>query len=708
MKTKKGMFTAEFITVFLMFVFFMPLYATAQEEKDTTYEIQELVITGTRTYEKIIDIPYSVFRVDKKELKFGKKVSAQDVLADVPGLFLQSRFGNHDVRISIRGFGARSNSGIRGIRILQDGIPESEPDGETVIDAIDFTALGGVEVAKGNLSSLYSNAPGGVVNFITDLYFPSNYVSSVNQGGKYGFLQNGFKLGLKSNDNRFFLSYNYRNLNGFREHSNEFRHLVNSVYEGYVGQNSTISIFANYVNGINKLPGSLTQSEFDTDPFKADPLALSQDYRRESKKGRIGLRYKTSFGKEKNNELEFTGFLGVKNLIKTDQTNYTISDRFNIGGFTRWTNRSLILGRDNTFTTGFDVALQNGPTSEYDNIAGSRGLSPNFQSQDAQNTFGAYFLDMINVYKSKMELLVSGRYDYIFFSKEALIFNGLTDTTRAFNRFTPKIALNYKLTPNIALYSSYGIGFEVPYVDELNNNNTLYGRYTMNPDLKPQTSNNFEFGIKGNILRVGEEFMRKVYFEATYFNYVINDEIVPYSINNNVLFRNAAKTNRQGIEFGFMSIPLEELELTINYTYTTFKYDSYIAKIYTPEGSHDEDYSGNVVPAVPQHIFNFIINYEFELSENINGLLNWDCDYLTKMFVDDKNSQSTSPYFYGNAMAGLNFVFPKWNALVFTGVSNIFDKRYTGYLNINDFGGRYYSMGEPRNFYAGINFGLIF
>ena len=284
-----------------MFVFFMPLYATAQEEKDTTYEIQELVITGTRTYEKIIDIPYSVFRVDKKELKFGMKVSAKDVLADVPGLFLQSRFGNHDVRISIRGFGARSNSGIRGIRILQDGIPESEPDGETVIDAIDFTALGGVEVAKGNLSSLYSNAPGGVVNFITDLYFPSNYVSSVNQGGKYGFLQNGFKLGLKSNDNRFFLSYNYRNLNGFREHSNEFRHLVNSVYEGYVGQNSTISIFANYVNGINKLPGSLTQSEFDTDPFKADPLALSQDYRRESKKGRIGLRYKTSFGKEKNN-----------------------------------------------------------------------------------------------------------------------------------------------------------------------------------------------------------------------------------------------------------------------------------------------------------------------------------------------------------------------------------------------------------------------
>jgi len=85
-----------------------------------------------------------VFRVDKNELAYGRKESAKDVLADVPGLFLQSRYGNQDLRISIRGFGTRSNTGIRGVRILQDGIPESEPDGETVIDAVDFNSLGGV------------------------------------------------------------------------------------------------------------------------------------------------------------------------------------------------------------------------------------------------------------------------------------------------------------------------------------------------------------------------------------------------------------------------------------------------------------------------------------------------------------------------------------------------------------------------------------
>src|SRR6058998_851175 len=104
-----------------------------QEKDSLNYAIDEVVVIGTRATERIIDIPYSVFKVDRRELSIGKKISAKDVLADVPGLFLQSRYGNHDLRISIRGFGTRSNSGVRGVRILQDGIPESEPDGETVI-----------------------------------------------------------------------------------------------------------------------------------------------------------------------------------------------------------------------------------------------------------------------------------------------------------------------------------------------------------------------------------------------------------------------------------------------------------------------------------------------------------------------------------------------------------------------------------------------
>ncbi|TAK63061.1 MAG: hypothetical protein EPO24_04515, partial [Bacteroidetes bacterium] len=168
-----------------------------QVTTDTTkmFQIDEMVVTGTRTTKKIIDIPYSVERIDNTNYKFEKKAAVDDVLQGIPGLFLQSRYGNHDVRISIRGFGSRSNTGIRGVRILLDGIPESEPDGQTRIEAIDFESVGAIEVVKGNASSLYTNAPGGVINFINDIHFPRSFFSTFNNFGSYEFRSNGFKTG---------------------------------------------------------------------------------------------------------------------------------------------------------------------------------------------------------------------------------------------------------------------------------------------------------------------------------------------------------------------------------------------------------------------------------------------------------------------------------------------------------------------------------
>ena len=84
------------------------------------YETDDVVVTATRVEKKIIDIPYPVIRLKNTEYKFSRKVTIDDVLEHVPGLFLQSRYGNHDVRVSIRGFGSRSNTGIRGVRILLD------------------------------------------------------------------------------------------------------------------------------------------------------------------------------------------------------------------------------------------------------------------------------------------------------------------------------------------------------------------------------------------------------------------------------------------------------------------------------------------------------------------------------------------------------------------------------------------------------------
>ncbi|MDD5362503.1 MAG: TonB-dependent receptor [Ignavibacteria bacterium] len=700
-----------FKRILIVLMLFAAVSFSQEKERDSLkYETEELVITGTRSFEKIIDIPFSIFRVDKKELDFGKKVSAKSVLADVPGLFLQSRYGNKDIRVTIRGYGTRSNTGVRGVKILQDGIPESEPDGETVVDAIDFTSLGGVEVVKGNLSSIYGNSPGGVVNFLSDLYFPKNFVTSNNQYGSFGFLQNGGKVGIVTNDYRLFTSYNYRNLKGYRDHSGEYGHLVNSVFEGYLGTKSTISLYANYVRGISRIPGSLTKQQFDTDPMQARDIAKSQDFRNESKKGRLAVRFKTMFGKDNNNELEVTGYGGMKDYMKTDDESYMISNRNSLGALLRFTNRTKLLkGRNNVFTVGMDYAFQSGPRTLFDNVNGKKGLTVNDQFEDLQSSLGFYLEDQVELLKNKSNIFFSSRYDMVTLSKNSMQFHGFTDTSRVFNNFTPKIGINYKLTPYIALYSSYGIGVDIPAVSELDNNYTTSNTsYTLNPDLKPQTSQNFEVGIKGNVLNKESEFMRKVKFEVTLFDYVVRNEIVPFTINQNTFFRNAIRTNRLGLEVGFMCEPFEGIELVSNYTYTKFKYQDYNAIIHGPSGDYLEVYSNNTVPSIPTHIFNLILNYEFELSENVNGLLQWDCDYLTKMYVNDNNSETAPGYFYGNVMAGINFTVGKFNTILYVGANNIFDKRYVGYININDFFGRYYETGEPRSVYSGLNISYKF
>ena len=700
------------ITCTIILLLSIQLFPQEEEKADTLeYGLEEVTIVGTRTKEKIIDIPYSVFSVEKKELMFGKKVSAKNVLADVPGLFLQSRYGTSDLRVSIRGFGNRSNTGIRGVRILQDGIPESEPDGESVLDAIDFTSLGGVEVVKGNLSSLYANAPGGVIDFKTDIYFSDQYVSTNNQLGQYGFRQNGFKVGLKNDDNRFFLSYYYRNLDGYRKHSNEYKHLVNSVYEGYLGTRSSITVLGNYLNSFNRIPGSLTREEYESDPFMVSPIAEAFNFRRATKKGRLAVKYRTGFGPIDANELEIIGYGGIKELEKVDNEFYTLSTRYSLGALIRYANRSTILDRNNTFTTGMDYAYQSGPITAFDNFAGNQDLSVRKDYDSKVSNIGFYFLDHYNIIERKLDLFISSRYDLSVFSNNIFIPTRnegfYIDSSRVFSAFTPKIGINFKIVPDIALYTSYGLSYDFPALSELivNIQNSIY---SLNQNLDPSKSNNFELGIKGNLFNTNSDFMKKVIFDITGFYYKITDEIIPFTIQNNSYFRNVAKTNRFGVEVGIKTEPFEETEMVINYTYTSFKYDEFRDSNYTPSGIVKVDYSGNYEPSVPKHIVNFIFNYDFEITDDISGLLQWDCDYIAKLYVDDANSATTPDYFYGNIMLGGAYNTDIIGLVFYAGVNNIFDKRYVGFVNINDFYGRYYETGEPRSFYSGLNVNLKF
>jgi iron complex outermembrane receptor protein len=669
-----------------------------------SYATDDVVVTATRVEKKIIDIPYPVIRLKNTQYKFSKRVSVDDVLENVPGLFLQSRYGNHDVRIAIRGFGSRSNTGIRGVRILLDGIPESEPDGQTRIEAIDFNSIGSIELVKGNSSSLYTNAPGGVINFINDIYFPYSFATQFNEFGSFDLRRNGLKFGVRTDKYGLLGTYSYHNFKGFRPHSEDYWHIFNTVVDVLPGDGTNLQIFGYFVDGLIKLPGSLTKEEFDEDPYQAAQREVDRDSKRLTTKGRLGLKFNTKFGKNDNQEIEVLPYGTIKYFHRT-AADYRIMNRYGLGSSYRYINRHTIAELDNEFSVGGDFLYQAGPVESYDNIGGQKGDVLSSLTDETIGNNGFYFSDFLELYGKRFYLLLTGRYDNVYYE----ITDQLVPSKSAFRRFeafTPKAALNYKLTPSIAIYTSYGLSFDSPAGNEMD----YYGNTTnLNPNLNAQKSKNYEIGIKGNIRNPEAQLFNNMSFEATFFNILIEDEIIPFEVYGDVFFRNAAKTTRNGVEVGASVDVVEGLNLQASYTFSDFTYDENIALTIDENlDTTSQNFAGNYAPSVPQHNLFFAAAYNHMFTPNITGFIRGSVRYVSGMYVDDANSDKTDDYTTLNAGIGLDMVFGKFNILLSGGVNNISDLVYAGFVNINSSNGRYYEAGEPRNFYGGINFGYAF
>lgn len=684
----------------------------AQDVADTTdYETDEVIITATRTEQKIIDIPFSVQRVSQSEWKSSRRMGVNEILTNVPGLILQPRYGNHDVRVAIRGFGTRSNTGIRGVRILLDGIPESEPDGQTRIEALDFTAISKIEIAKGNLSSLYTNAPGGVINFMTDKYFPRTFVMSDNEFGEYDLRKNGIKVGVNGGTERFMATYSYQNYRGYREHSNEYQTRFNSAYENDVNAYSKLSIYGYYVAGLIKIPGSLTLKQWETNDLAANPRDLSRDAKRISNKGRLGITYNTSFGKSKNNFIEFTGYGTIKDLQRTAAT-YRVFTRYGLGSSFRYINKSKIAGRENEFSVGGDLYYQTGPVSEFNNIGGIKGDELEAITDETLSNVGFYFLDQIPIIKNSLSFLVTGRYDRVVTDAKDLIAS-FKDTSRLFDQFTPKFALNFKVNPRMSIYGSFGFGFDSPANNELDNYpfSSDGGLKLINPDLNPQKSTNFELGYKGEILNKKSNVFNNTFIELTLFQTKLDDAIVPFTVDGDVYFRNAATVDRKGLEFGLKTIIAKGLDFKTAYTYSDFKYDTYTARSISASGEiTDEDYSGNVEPANPEHYFTGELSYTYNFTPENSVFIRGNSLYCGSMYVNDKNVDSlkTSDYFLTGVQLGTDLTVKDFRILAYAGLNNLFDKKYVAFVQINSDRQEFYESGPRRNFFCGLNISYVF
>src|SRR5918994_3073100 len=208
--------------------------------RDTTQvrQLPELNVTVTRSSEPLQKVPYAVSVLNRDDLQRGQQtLGIDEALNNLPGVVVSNRYNfSLDQRISIRGFGSRSNFGVRGLKILLDGVPQTLPDGQSQLTNIDFADIERAEVLRGASSSLYGNASGGVISFLTERAAPGPFAQRIRvQGGSGDREGDGFYkwqswTSARSGSISGTLSVSQFKADGFRQHSAaEFRQLKGGV-----------------------------------------------------------------------------------------------------------------------------------------------------------------------------------------------------------------------------------------------------------------------------------------------------------------------------------------------------------------------------------------------------------------------------------------------------------------------------------------------
>ena len=648
--------------------------------------MEPVVVTATRIPSAVEQVPAAVTVLDAQEIRKGRPAATmEDVLRGVPGVFVQNRFNfAQDLRISIRGFGARSAFGIRGIQIYVDGIPQTLADGQSQVDDIDPETIARVEVLRGPVSALYGNASGGVIHITTKNGTAVPSVEAQTVLGEYGLRKTAVQGGGQSGRINYFLNASYLQADGFRDHAMAESSKINGKMRFEPDEASELTLLANAVYSPElQDPGGLTRAQADADPRQAAPLSLRFDTREEIANSRLGLVYRRALTPSQN--VEAAAYYSRRDLDNAIPYRFIELARELFGGRVQYDISGAVAGFAQQFFFGLETQFQMDDRRNFDNVDGNAGNMLLLDQDEDVTSFGVFLQENFKL-NEKWSLLAGGRYDQVRFEvDDHLGADGDDSGSRTFDQATGRFGAIYALQTNMHLYANVAQSFETPTTTEIVNRPE--GGGGINPDIAPQRAVNYEVGLKGNL---GD----RLTYEAAVFYIQLEDELIAFrDFTDRVYYRNAGESHRIGAEFGVTVALAQGLRTRFSYTYLEAEFDHYL--------KNGVDLAGNTVPGLPRHELFGELLYEHPGG----AFMGIDIFYAADFFVDDENSLQSSAYALVNLRAGYRKQLGRWLIMPFLGIENLFDETYNGNVRINANGGRYFEPAPGVNAYAGLRFG---
>ena len=683
----------------------LPLRAQDVPADSARQRLDSVIVTATRESRSLLQSPFAVSLVAPSQWENRSGFGLDQALSQVPGVFVQSRYGTSDIRLTVRGYGARgagdrSNAGTsRGVRILLDGIPETEPDGRTAFDHVDLATIERIEVLRSNGSAAWGNAAGGIVSLSTKPDFDRDFGEITQQTGSFGLQRTVARAGFGVGSAKSWLSLTRTTFGGWREHSDASRTQLVGGAVAPIGTGGRLGVQLAAASNLFRIPGPLTPSAFATDPQGANPTYLARDERRFNRLMRLGVTLEQPIGESQ--DIAAMLFINPKYLQRSERNTFRDFTRYHVGGNGSWGVRFATGGVAHRLRAGGDFAYQDGSIQFYDlTPAGTRGTNLRANKGEAAQNAGVFVQDELSI-GERLTLVVGARYDDLAYFYRDFITPAI-NASRRFQRVSPRGGVSWRANRSTSLYASYGSGVEIPAGNETDPPAVgVPGPVTaLNPLLDPILSRTAEAGVRQQV-NFTRGFVHNLSLDAAVYRTMVNGEPVPY--NSGRFYLTAGKVQRRGLELSVASAFAAGLSARVTGTFSKNSYDRYtIDSTYLGVPGASAVLDGNAVVGLPGTVLNGSVGWRppaaawlaFELGAQGN----------TRYWADDRNTVNVPGNTVWRAsvsaertMAGGVVV----RALV--AAENLLDADYVGSAFINPD----YAAGQPLVYEGGLPRALL-
>ncbi|WP_182286777.1 TonB-dependent receptor family protein [Comamonas testosteroni] len=686
--------------------------ATAQQAaaQPDLPQLSEVTVRSTLQESALEQTPASVTVLDGERMRERNlQVNLSESLSAAPGLQLQNRQNYaQDLQLSIRGFGARSTFGVRGIQIYVDGIPSTMPDGQGQTNNIDIASLERVEVLRGPYSALYGNASGGVINAYTERGEGAPSVESSFALGSDGQKRLGLKAKGEANGIGYVISASRFLTDGYRAQSAADKNLFNARIDVKPDEYSQLTLVANHVDIDAKDPGGIKPSEWALNPKDVNANAIKMNSRKSVKQTQAGLTYERQL--DGGQALRLMAYAGQREMMQFQSVppSSKLEDKYkggviglrrDYGGIdARWSGKYELGSGSLSLIAGLAANTVREDRQGYKNFVGSQLGVVGELVRDERNTLTSIdpYLQASWAFAPHWKLDAGLRWSNVQFQSRDHFLADKDDSGNAgFHRLLPVVSLQHELNQDTNIYASLGRGMETPTFNEISYRPDLVGG--LNFGLKPAVSTSAELGIKQRFNVAG---LRGDWSAALFQTSTDNEIVVASNDNGRTSYQNAGKTRRRGMELSGSTWLTPQLRLNGALTLL----DASLRSGYCDSKGQDCIPAGNRIAGAARNLG--YLGLEWLPATDWRVGLDWR--HVGRIAADDKNQVYAPSYNVASLSVGYTRRLGAWKLSAFARVDNLADKNYVGSAIVNEGNGRYYEPAPGRQWMAGTSLSYQF